>query len=105
MEPDTIVILSLNAPKEKIWGRLVALTEAGVTVQGIDLNSFDDWVRQVLDAEPATLSLSTAFYPMHRVERIVQDEPSGEFPSLAERFSERIGISLLEYLRLPRTVR
>ena len=105
MESDTIVILSLNAPKEKIWGRLVALTEAGVTIQGIDLNSFDDWVRQVLDAEPAILSLSTVFYPMHRVERIAQDEPSGEFPSLAQRFSDRIGISLLEYLRLPRQVR
>lgn len=105
MEPDTIVILSLNAPKEKIWGRLVALTGAGVTIQGIDLNSFEDWVRQVLEAEPATLSVTTVFYPMHRVERIAQDEPSGEFPSLAERFSERIGISFLEYLRLPRTVR
>ena len=104
MEPNTIVILSLNAPKEKIWGRLVSLTEAGVTLQGIDLNSFDDWVRQVLDAEPAILSLATVFYPMHRVERIAQDEPSGEFPSLAERFSERIGITLLEYLRLPRRV-
>lgn len=105
MEPDTIVILSLNAPKEKIWGRLVALTVAGVTIQGIDLNSFDDWVRQVLDAEPAILSLTTVFYPMHRVERIAQDEPSGEFPSLAQRFSDRIGISFLEYLCLPRTVR
>lgn len=105
MDPDTIVILSLNAPKEKIWGRLVALTVAGVTIQGIDLNSFDDWVRQVLDAEPAILSLTTVFYPMHRVERIAQDEPSGEFPSLAQRFSDRIGISFLEYLRLARTVR
>lgn len=104
METDTIVILSLASPKEKIWGRLVALTPAGVTMQGIDLNSFDDWVRQVLDAEPEILSLHLVFYPMHRVERIAQDESSGEIPSLAQRFVNRVGISLLDYLKLPRGV-
>ena len=105
MEPDTLVVLSLNNPREKIWGRLIALTEAGVTIQGIDLNSFDDWMRQVLDAEPEILPLATVFYPMHRVERLSQDEPSGELPSLAQRFSIRIGISLVDYLSLPRKVR
>ncbi|MGH9785177.1 MAG: hypothetical protein ACRD88_13430, partial [Terriglobia bacterium] len=80
MEPDTLVVLSLNNPKEKIWGRLIVLTEAGVTIQGIDLNSFDDWVRQVLDAEPEVLPASTVFYPMHRVERVAQDEESGGYP-------------------------
>ena len=104
MEPDTLVVLSLNNPKEKIWGRLVLLAEAGVTIQGIDLNSFNDWLRQVLDAEPDVLPLAIVFYPMHRVERVAQDEPSGEYPSLAQRFSERVGISLVDYLRLPRKV-
>jgi len=105
MEPDTIIILSLNNPREKIWGRLLELNEAGVTIQGLDLNSFDDWMRQVLDAEPEAIALATVFYPMHRVERVAQDETAGEFPSLAERFEERIGISLIEYLRMPRKVR
>ena len=103
MEPDTIVILSLHSPKEKVWGRLVSLTQAGVTIQGIELNSFDDWLHQILDAEPGVLPLATVFYPMHRVERIAQDEPTGEIPSLAERFVNRVGISLLDYLQLPRT--
>ncbi len=98
MEMGSIVIVSLNSPKEKIWGRLVSLTQSGVTIQGIDLNAFDDWVRQILDAQPASITLSTVFYPMHRVERIAQDEPSGEIPSLAQRFSMRIGITLIEYL-------
>jgi hypothetical protein len=105
MEPDTIVVLSLNSPREKVWGRLVALTEAGVTIQGLDLNSFNDWMRQVLDAEPEVIALATVFYPMHRVERVAQDERAGEFPSMAEQFEERIGISLVEYLRMPRRVR
>lgn len=104
MEPNTIVVLSLNNPREKVWGKLVALTGAGVTIQGLDLNSFNDWMRQVLDAEPEVITLSTVFYPMHRVERVAQDERAGEFPSLAERFEERIGISLVEYLRMPRRV-
>lgn len=101
MQTDTIVIISLNAPKEKVWGRLLSLTEMGATIQGIDLNSFHDWVRQVLEAEPGVLTLTTIFYPMHRVERIAQDEPSWEIPSLAQQFLERVGISLLEYLQLP----
>ena len=104
MEPDTIVILSLNNPREKVWGRLVELAGAGVTMQGVDLNSFNDWMRQVLDAEPQVITLATVFYPMHRVERVAQDEPAGDFPSLAERFADRIGISLIEYLRMPRKV-
>ena len=102
MEIDSIVIVSLHSPKEKFWGRLLSLTQAGATLQGIDLNSFDDWVRQVLDAEPGVVTLATIFYPMHRVERIAQDEPHGEIPSLAQRFSNRVGISLLDYLRMPR---
>jgi len=102
MEIDSIVIVSLHLPKEKIWGRLLSLTQAGVTMQGIDLNSFDDWVRQVLEAEPEMVTLATIFYPMHRVERIAQDEPHGEIPSLAQRFSKRVGIPLLDYLRMPR---
>jgi hypothetical protein len=98
METDTIVIVSLNSPKEKVWGRLLSLNPAGITIQGIDLNAFDDWMRQILDAQPAVMTLSTVFYPMHRVERIAQDEPTGEIPSLSQRFTTRIGITLIEYL-------
>ena len=100
MDRDQIVIVSLHTPKEKIWGRVLALNPAGVTIQGIDLNAFDDWLRQVLDSQPAVLPLSTVFYPMHRVERIVMDEPSGEIPSVAQRFSLRVGVNLIEYLSM-----
>ena len=101
MEIESIVIVSLNSPKEKIWGRLMGLTPAGITIQGIDLNAFDDWVRRILDSQPSLIALSTVFYPMHRIERVALDEPSGEIPSLAERFFTRVGISLVEYLRMP----
>ncbi len=100
MEINAIVIVSLSSPKEKIWGQLLALNSAGVTVRGIDLASFDDFLRQLLDHEEATVGLATVFYPMHRVERIAQDEPSGSIPSLADRFRAKIGLTVREYLGL-----
>jgi hypothetical protein len=100
VEINAIVIVSLASPKEKIWGQLLALNSAGVTVRGIDLASFDDFLRQLLDHEEATVGLATVFYPMHRVERIAQDEPSGSIPSLADRFRAKIGLTIQEYLGL-----
>lgn len=98
MEINSIVIVSLTAPKEKVWGQLVALTAAGVTVRGIELDSFDDFVRQIVDQEEATVGMTTVFYPIHRVERIAGDEPSGSIPSLADRFRLKVGLSVKEYL-------
>jgi hypothetical protein len=100
VEPNSIVILSLTAPKGKIWGQLVRLDSAGVTMRGIDLFSFDDFVRQILDQEKGAVGMAMAFYPMHRVERIAADEPSGNLPSLADRFRKNVGISIQEYLGL-----
>ena len=98
MEINTIVILSLSAPKEKIWGQLVALNPAGVTVRGIDIESFDDLVRQIINQEETTVGMALVFFPMHRVERIASDEPSGTLPSLSDRFYQKIGVTIQEYL-------
>ncbi|MFB3921141.1 MAG: hypothetical protein ACE145_05430 [Terriglobia bacterium] len=100
MEINSIVIVSLAAPKEKIWGQLLALSAAGITVRGIQLDSFDDFVRQVLGHEEATVGLTTAFFPMHRVERVSRDEPSGSLPSLADRFRQSVGVTIQEYLEI-----
>ena len=98
MDINSIVIISLTAPKEKIWGQLVALNPAGVTVRGIDLGSFDDLVRQIIKQEEAVVGMATVFYPIHRVERIAMDEPSGSLPSLADRFYQSVGVTIQEYL-------
>ncbi len=102
METESIVILTLHSPKERIWGELVALTAAGLTVRGIELNSFDELLRQICAGESGSGALSTVFYPMHRVERMALDETVGEIPSLAERFEQRIGLSLQDFLRAGR---
>lgn len=98
MQANSIVIVSLTSPKEKIWGQLIVLDAAGVTVRGIELDSFDDFMRQIIEGEEATVGLTTFFYPMHRVERIAVDESSGTIPSLAERFRLKIGMTIQEYL-------
>ncbi len=100
MEANAIVIVSLMSPKEKIWGQLITLNPAGVTIRGIDLFSFDDFLRQLIDHEEATVGLATIYYPMHRIERIAQDEASGTIPSLADRFRAKIGLTIQEYLGL-----
>ena len=37
MEPHSIVVVSLHSPKERLWGELVDISNAGVTLRGIDL--------------------------------------------------------------------
>ena len=98
MEVNSIVIVSLISPKEKMWGQLLLLESKGVSVRGIELDAFDDFIRQVIQQEETAVSLNTVFFPMHRVERIAIDEPSGPIPSLAERFHSRAGITIQEYL-------
>lgn len=98
MELKSIVVVSLHDPKEKIWGQLLAMNQAGITVRGIDVNSFDDFLQQVRSPEEAQVSLATIFYPMHRVERIALDEAKGAIPSLAQTFERQVGKRLRDYL-------
>jgi hypothetical protein len=98
MNLHSIVVVSLHSPKERIWGELLEMNTAGVTLRGIDLNSFDDFIRQVRDPEGDLVGLPTVFFPMTRIERIALDEARGSVPSLAETFQQKVGQGLLEYL-------
>jgi hypothetical protein len=100
VELNSIVVVSLHTPREKIWGELLALHVAGITMRGIDLNCFDDFVRQVLHPDGDLVGLPTLFFPMQRVERISLDEPSGSIPSLADLFEQKAGRTLKDYLAL-----
>ena len=100
MEIHSIVIVSLHSPKERLWGELLGMNTAGITVRGIDLNSFDDYIHQVLDPEGERIGLPTLFFPMTRVERIALDEPCGSVPSMADVFEHKVGRKLLDYLAM-----
>jgi len=99
MKLNSIVVVSLHSPKERIWGQLLDLNAAGATVRGLDVNGFDEWINQIRSEEPCCLA--TVFYPLCRVERIAMDEPVGSVPSLSATFSQRTGMSLSEYLARP----
>ena len=98
MDPHSIVVVSLHTPKEKFWGELASINTAGITVRGIDLNSFDHFIRQINEPDSERIGLPTVFFPMNRVERISLDESSGSIPSMAEIFARKVGRSLGDYL-------
>ncbi len=89
--PGQPVLIYLREPHERMWGVLRGLEPSGVILEGIDLASFDDWAAQVDRGEGAAVGPSLLFFPMHRVERLLLDRPSGDLPSLADRFLARTG--------------
>src|SRR5690349_25004043 len=100
MDAHSVVVVSLHSPKERLWGELLDISNAGVTMRGIDLSAFDDFVSQVLHPEGDRIGLPTLFFPMQRVERIALDEPSGSIPSFSDIFERKVGRSLKGYLEL-----
>jgi hypothetical protein len=97
-DPQSLVILNLVNPKEKFFGVLRALSAAGITVRAINLDSFDDWIRQIARGEEQEIVMITMFVPLFRVERIFLDEPAGAIRSYSQRFEEVVGLSVADYL-------
>lgn len=97
IEAGAPVIVNLHSPREKIWGVLRELTTAGVFLRGIDLNTFEDWVRMIVRGE-RNMGLTHIFLPMWRVERVALDESVDDIPSLAAQFHARVGLTVGEYL-------
>jgi hypothetical protein len=100
-EAPAIVILHLVNPSEKFWGVLLRLDSTGIVIQGINISSFDDWMREVASKDSPSLGLATMFVPLFRVERVFLDEQVGEVESYCQRFESRVGISVESFLGLP----
>jgi hypothetical protein len=92
------VVIHLHSPKEKVWGVLNDLGPAGAFIRGIDLNTFDDWIQMIVRGE-RNIGLTSMFLPMWRIERVLLDEPIDDIPSLCDRFYQRVGLSVDEYLQ------
>jgi len=84
------VLLYLRDPHEKLWGVLRERDASGLTVQGLDLASFDAWTAQVERGEEG-ITPSVLFLPMARVERVLLDRGTPNLPSLSEGFLRRTG--------------
>lgn len=89
-----MVLVTLNSPREKFWGAVLAMSVAGVCIRGITLEAFDDFAHQLKAGESADPAV--VFFPMHRVERIELDARNGELPSLSERFMGKSGFHAIE---------
>jgi hypothetical protein len=93
----SIVVAYLKDPRERFWGVVRSLDVTGLVIEGIDLDSFDDWLRGLTGGDEG-LSPSTVFFPLPRIEKVLVDAPNGSIPSLADRFAQRVGRSILDYL-------
>ncbi len=85
-----MVLVTLGNPREKFWGAILSLTPEGLSLCGVELASFDDFVSLVKDGEP--FSPGVVFLPMHRLERMELDLPDGGIPSLSQRFTSKTGL-------------
>jgi hypothetical protein len=65
-------------------------------VRGIDLEAFEDYMRQEVRGEEDLLGLVTVFYPMHRIERLERDETVGPVMGYADRFAREVGRTIFE---------
>lgn len=90
---NSIVIVNLVNPKEKFWGVLRSLSPVGLTIRAINLDSFEDWVRQIArgEEEDQTLDLVTMFVPLFRLERMFLDEAVGAVQSYSDLFRQVVG--------------
>jgi hypothetical protein len=95
----SMVVVTLGNPRDKFWGMILALAPEGLSMSGLELASFDDFVVMVKDGDSFTPSI--VFFPMHRIERIELDLPDGNLPSLSQRFSSKTGVAPAAVLDSP----
>ncbi len=96
IEAGAPVVIVLHSPREKFWGVLHEINPSGAILRGIDLNSFDEFIRATQNDE-GFYGLSTTFFPLWRLERMSIDEPNGDIPSMIEQFFKRTGLDLADF--------
>jgi hypothetical protein len=95
MREGSLVVVALSSPREKFWGVLLSLSGSGVTLRGLPLEAFEDFLLQCAPGSQtlpnARLGATTVFFPAHRIERIELDESSGAVEGFADRFRRVVG--------------
>ena len=86
-----LVVVVVQSPRERLWGRLLGLEAAGIALRGLELTPWEEVLSLVRRGEADQVALGTRFLPMHRVEAMYLDEPSSGAPSLADVFRARTG--------------
>jgi hypothetical protein len=96
-----LVVLITAGPRERLWGRLVGLEDAGVAIRCMDMATWDESLKLIRQAQSEHVSVSTRFVPMHRVESLYLDEASSGAPSLEQLFRTATGQEAMEFLADP----
>lgn len=100
-----LVVVVLQSPRERIWGCLLELDAAGITLRGLDLTPWEEVLALVRTKQADQVALGTRFLPMHRIEAMYLDEASSGAPSLAETFLGRTGQDPHVFLTSPQPSR
>lgn len=99
MDVGSIVVINLQEPREKMLGRLLSISPPGITIRGIEVNSFRDWMNQFLHQQAGlSIRATTVFFPMHRVVSCYLDEDMGQVLSFSSQFYERTKHELTDAL-------
>jgi hypothetical protein len=85
-----VALLTLGNPREKFWGAILAVGVQGISLSGIELGSFEDFVAMIKAGDPPAFGV--VFFPMHRIERVELDLSDGNIPSLSQRFTTKTGL-------------
>src|SRR5579884_2132670 len=96
--PGTFILLTLHTPREKYFGTLQALTPAGITLRGMNIETLEDFAAQVKAGDH--VSAGIVFLPMHRVEKMEMDQSSEHVPSIHQTLSGKTGGSLESIRRM-----
>ena len=96
-----LVVLITTGPRERLWGRLVGLEDAGVAIRAMDMATWDESLALIRKGESEQVSVSTRFIPMHRVESLYLDEACSGAPSLEQLFRAATGQDPMEFLADP----
>ena len=96
-----LVVVVLQAPRERLWGSLLGLDGAGIRLRGLDLSPWIEVLSLLRKGEGDQVSLGTRFLPMHRVEAMYLDEASSGAPSLADSFHQATGLDPRAFLSQP----
>ncbi len=86
METGRLVVVKCSSPRERFWGVLLELAPVGLTVRGVALDTFEDWLQQHVGEGPDLLGPVTLFLPIHRIERVEVDETIGAVEGIGSRF-------------------
>jgi hypothetical protein len=95
--PGAFVVVNLQNPREKFWGMLIEMNAAGITLLGLDLNTFEDWTRMIV-ANGRNIGMTAMFLPLWRVERVSLDQTVDDLLSLEAQFEVRVGMPIRQYL-------